>query len=266
MNSSIREELLNLIKNDNEIADAIKGLFDNTNNKNNTSIINDNQISALKKQLEDEKKERIIVDNLMRVLQKQLDDKKIEMDNIIKEKDSEYEKLNNKYKKTLKDYDKCKSDRENIESEFIELRAKYKDIDLIYSKYLSLGPGIIEKLERVLNKEKNPSNTAELFFAYGIQESNIVALWESIATNIDYYNSEGKTKTLIEIFEYFIELYSEVAFKDVIIYRPNVGDLYDERIHTRTNLSNAVGHIQEVILPGFSIGKNINKKSFVSVK
>ena len=64
----------------------------------------------------------------------------------------------------------------------------------------------------------------------------------------------------------FLVLYKEITYKNIMIDWPNLGDPYDERFHTRTSSSNAVGRIQKVILPGFAIGKNIMKKSFVIVK
>ena len=101
---------------------------------------------------------------------------------------------------------------------------------------------------------------------HGIQENNIVALWESIATNYDVYDSYGKLQDLIDIFQYFLMMYRKISYKNIVVDWPNEGDIYDERFHTRTTTSNAVGKIQKVILPGFSIGKNITKKSLVQVK
>ena len=266
MEGDLKKELLKLIRDDSDISDAIKNVFVNSKTnkselKNYESVLK-NQIDDFNLQLQEERQERESIENENKKLRskihdvtKQLEYKEDEME----EKDSEYHALKEKY-------NICKDRYDSIVEKYNDIKLKYSELDMIYSKYLSLGSEVIAKLERVLNKGVSPCDNAELFLAYGIQESNIVALWESIATNIDYYNKEGTTETLIEIFEYFITLYKEVTFKNVTINRPNEGDLYDERFHTRTVSSNAVGRIQEVILPGFIIGKNITKKSLVIVK
>ena len=59
-------------------------------------------------------------------------------------------------------------------------------------------------MERILNPATETSEKPEIFLAYGIQENNIVALWESIATNYDVYDSYGKLQDLIDIFQYFL--------------------------------------------------------------
>lgn len=257
--SNLKEELLDLIKNDSEIADAIKDVLADNGCILPNSNINDDllkmKISNLEARIEAETKERELVENES----KKMKNKIVEMQKIVDSKDAEYQKLKEKYTN-------CKEKHDVMVEKYNDIKLRYSELDMIYSKYLSLGDAVIEKLERVLNNGINTCNSPELFLSYGIQESNIVALWESIAINLDFYNSEGKTRILIDIFEYFIKLYKEVTYKSVTINIPDEGEKYDERFHTRTVSSNAVGKIQEIILPGFSIGKNINKKALVTVK
>lgn len=268
--SNLREELITLIRNDREIADAIRDALDNSScmasDLNNTDIILKNPITDLETRIQAEIQEKEFAENENKIMknklcemQKKLEGKEVEMQRSIESKDAEYQAL-------LEKYHICKDNYDSIMNKYNDFKLKYSDLDLIYCKYLSLGSSVIRKLERVLNSGIEPCGSPELFLAYGIQENNIVALWESIATNIDFYNSEGKTGILIDIFEYFINSYKEVTFKSVTINRPDEGDTYDERIHTRTASSNAIGEIQEILLPGFSIGKNITKKALVVVK
>ena len=110
------------------------------------------------------------------------------------------------------------------------------------------------------------STSPIILFAYGMQENNIVALWETIATNYDFFAERAKLQDLIDILSFFLETYKEVSYKQIIIEWPNEGDVFDERVHTRTASSSAVGKVKKVILPSLSIGKNISKKSLVIVE
>lgn len=155
---------------------------------------------------------------------------------------------------------------EKMQEKYQKLAKSYVNIDEIYYKYLNLGEYIIGKMERILNATSDRTESADIFMAFGAQENNIVALWESIATNFENYESEGKTEDLIDIFRYFLDVYKQVTYKSIHIEEPCIGDSYDERKHTRTSSSTAVGKIEKVILPGFSIGKNITKKALVIIK
>lgn len=178
-----------------------------------------------------------------------------------------------KIKELTIELDQAKEQKKLIEYESHEQQKKiqmYKNqceqLNTIYHKYLNLGSDIIKRMERILNASSEASESIEVLMAYGMQENNIIALWDSIACNYDYYDSKGKTDDLIEIFTYFLELYQKVSFKNILIDHPTVGMKYDERYHTRTSASNVAGMIEKVILPGFQIGRNVNKKSLVIVR
>lgn len=153
-----------------------------------------------------------------------------------------------------------------VVNEFLKLKNKYVSVDEVYNKYLCLGKTVIKKLERILNPKEEASETIEVFVAYGSQEGNIVALWEVIATEIEFFMNENKLEDITEIFSYFLKLIEKVSFKKITVAYPNIGDGYDERFHTRTSNSRVTGMIEQVILPGFTIGKSINKKALVVVK
>lgn len=132
--------------------------------------------------------------------------------------------------------------------------------------YLNLSPLVQKNLERILSPSDRISESVELFFAYGVQEGNVVALWDVIAANIALYEQQNCLEELCAIFNYFFKLYTNVSFKKTEVYRVEKDDLYDERYHTRTADSSATGKIERMILPGFSIGKNISKKALVVLK
>lgn len=162
--------------------------------------------------------------------------------------------------------EKCSKEKANAERIADFYKNNYGGLDEIYHKYLNLGSEIHRQLQRVLNPTESAVASADLLLGFGVQEGNIVALWENIAANADIYTRSGKIEDLITIFTYFFERYKKITYKQMETTIPNVGDIYDERYHTRTGNSNATGRITRVILPGFAIGKNINKKALVCVE
>lgn len=183
-----------------------------------------------------------------------------------REKEYESQQKDEEIRRIQGEYSDCKMREKEAVEKYNDLKQKYSELDAVYNKYLELGEQIIKKMERILNHSSHITEAPEIFMAYGTQENNIVALWESIAVNFDFYDSQGKTGDLVDIFQYFLNLYKEITFKNVQIDWPDIGDSYDERKHTRTSSSSAVGKIQKVILPGFCIGKIVVKKSLVIVK
>ena len=274
MERELKNELIELLK-DNDVVSEIQKIVANMNKEYTQNCIVQNDAETQKTKINELNS---LVDEL-----KKNEDKLIECikdkDREIDEKNKEIEKLNNtitdlngsnsELEKEKTKY-KTQVDKNNEEIRILNTVYKhymqnYYELDNIYSKYKNLGDEILSDLERILNKDVNPTADSELFMAYGVQEGNIDALWGVIATNVDKYMQLQKLDDLVSIFNYFINLYKKITYKNVCINYPQEGEVYDERIHTRTTRSLAVGNIKKVILPGLSIGKNINKKALVIV-
>ena len=259
MDREVKKILLHLLENDVEVIDAVKRVVDSENSKLGKSEKPDFE---LERKIEEFSSKAALFEQQNNELLKELSSKNKELkrkNDELKQKEEEVEMIRSQVMD-------CEKRKEEAFEKYNNLKLRYCGLDMIYSKYLDLGEAVIQKMERILNPSSDINGSAELFMAYGIQENNIIALWESIATNYDLYNSQGKTKDLIDIFEYFLKLYKEISFKIIQIEWPSIGDLYDERKHTRTTSSSAVGRIEMVVLPGFCIGKNVTKKSLVVVK
>ena len=147
-----------------------------------------------------------------------------------------------------------------------EWQENYGDIDRMYKLYMSLEEKVYKDLERVLNPEGQICQNAETFFAYGVQEDNIFALWNVMSMKHQEYESLHVLDKLKQLFGYFVNNYNNISTKECTLYSPLVGEEYDERKQNRTSDGNVSGMIEEVILPGFSIGKNIHKKPLVRVE
>ena len=168
--------------------------------------------------------------------------------------------------KTGTQLEKTRTELEKTTKELEKLQNKYQKIDEVYQLYLNLSSVMHSRLKRVLNPGDQPCESAEVFLAYGVQEGNIIALWDVI--NLQATNNHGteELESLLKIFEYFFQLFKEVSFKKVEAYRPQIGTEFDERFHTRTSNSHVSGRIQRVVIPGFAIGQSITKKPLVYVE
>ena len=176
---------------------------------------------------------------------------------------NDIQKKNEKYEEDLSI---IKNENETLKEKLNDYIVKFANMKGIYDIYCTLNQNVYSHLQRVLNTSDQRATRIEEFYGYGVQETNVIALWEVIATNIKEYEKDNQLKSMVMIFNYFFDKYSEITYKQINKVIPNIGESYDERIHTRTYDSSAIGIIEEVILPGFSIGKNITKKSLVRVK
>jgi len=256
MSVDFKEILLKLLTEDDDVKNAVKRI---KVSKDNEFDLDENQDVAKIQQIN-------ILEEKIRQLteQKEKDEREFVQKNKILEERNE--KLLEENKALKQKYIERESVLSAIVEKYNDFKLRYSGLETVYSKYLELGDAIIKRMERILNQSSEVSETPELFMAYGVQENNIIALWESIATNFEFYESKGKLQDLVDIFLFFLELHKEISFKSILIDWPEVGGLYDERIHTRTSSSNVIGCIQKVILPRFSIGKSVMKKALVIVK
>lgn len=254
-----------LLKNDSEIqsiiVDISNGVHSNEFNQRINYVQQQNN-EKIKELLNENEKLKQKIFNL----QKEIENKDIIAAQEKNEIESKNKKLEIEYNELYVQSQKEKENNHNLSEQINMYRKNYSSLENIFGVYNSLGTDIYEQLERVLNATKNKAETIEELYSFGIQEGNILALWDIIATNISKYETNGKLDDLVFIFNYFFDKYSKVSYKPIEMYEAKVGDMYDERIHTRTSESNAIGIIEKVILPGFSIGRNISKKALVRVR
>lgn len=272
MPSMKKENLLELLKNDKDVKNEIINIVlkskqlkvqtvDCEGGNSKWSLLEDlntqkdNEIRKLKFQIRDKDAEIQEKDSIIEAQKKELAESR--------EKEQDIQKTIKKIENELL---KLESEKKSLNGKYISLYGRYGGIECVYEKYLKLGLEIHKQLKNVLNPDESPCNNVELFFGFGIQEGNITALWDLIAANVKYYIEADKLNDMVEIFLYFFSLYQRITYKSISQNIPNVGDVFDERCHTRTSDSNVVGKIEKVILPGFEIGKNINRKSLVTVK
>lgn len=276
-----KRNLLFLINNDSDVRMAIKSLVsvkresykEFTELKNDVLEKNDEEMQKLKILALQRQRENSDLKEEFKKLEAKYYEKEKEI-NFLKNQENDLRKQIDTYKEEIVSLKTALSTLEgNHRSELLEaeqIANKYKNsyetLDEVYNKYLSLGSDVHRQLQRVLNPGEDAVDSADLFLGFGIQEGNIVALWETVATNAGMYIRIGKLEDLVCIFEYFLGSYKKITYKQIEISKPYVGENYDERFHTRTANSNATGKIVKVILPGFVIGKNINKKALVCVE
>lgn len=290
-----RETLLQLLRGDSEIREEIKKIVIEETEQNATNALmeqeidnsdhsvqngklqyaleeiknRDGEISSLKFDVT-EKENKILK------LLKREKEHKDEINNLIIENQhlkKEIENLTNKNQLLHNNIDEIKTENkklanelENVSKYAKELKTNYSVLDEKYRLYLQLGDNIQRKLQRVLSPDGEKAQKAEIFLGYGVQEDNIAVLWDVIAANFKELEEVNKLNDMINIFNYLFNICKAVSFKNISYEMPEIGDEFDERRHSRTSGSSAIGNIEQVILPGFKIGNNIQKKALVCVK
>lgn len=269
MKDEVKKYLLDLLSSDEEVIRTLQNVMSFNNSLKDISIVanecgvtltdNENLINEYKKRIE-------LLNNQVSKLKNEL-----------KHKDEKIQEKNNKIDKIIKDSNlsllmyknkikEIEQEKINIAEKLKEYKKDFTELKSVYEKYCGLDEFIIESLERILNKTSKKSETLEVFFAHGIQESNVVALWDLISQNYKEYENYDKLDDLKDIFTFFLELLTKISSKNIGIISPQPHEMYDERIHTRTKTSSAIGYVNSVVLDGFYIGRNILRKALVEVK
>ncbi|MBO5351764.1 MAG: hypothetical protein J6A77_00540 [Lachnospiraceae bacterium] len=135
----------------------------------------------------------------------------------------------------------------------------YRDLDSMYRLYCSLGAELHQKLDRVLC-----ADNAELFLAWGVQWENLEALWDFMSYSVRDLD-EAAREGLCQVFDYLFETYRKVN-DNYERLEVQVGDEFDEDIHTRSASSAVGGVITKILLRGYrGIHNGKIKKSIVLI-
>lgn len=288
--SEIKEEitkvLIKALKNNDDVKNAIKEIVkelyceNKRKQQENQNAYETSQADTIEKQqfLIDQKEEKIkeLYNKIQELetekeqLQEEVEQEKRNKERMIQNaqeqlivKDKEMHKYMKIQAEEKDNYEKALN---KAKTELEKIKEKYQKLDEIYQLYLNLSSAVHSRLQRVLNPGQVPCESAEVFFAYGVQEGNITALWDVIHLYAQEYQDSGELESLLSIFDYFFQIFKAVSFKQVECYRPQIGEEFDERRHTRTRDSRVSGRIEKVIIPGVSIGQNITKKPLVYVR
>ena len=249
-------KLIEILRNDNDIRNEILNLV-----KKEINLYEDKVVEAHNPEYEKLKEKYKNLDEQY----EKICEKKEELKGELKSAKDEYNYLKQEYDSLDEKYRNLSDEKQTVLNEKNNLEQKVQGIMTTYDLYVNLGEEVHERLERVLNPGKKMCDDVTLFLGFGFQEGNITALWELIVANLDFYEERGKLNDMITIFNYFLEKYEKITYKPIEINTPHVGDIFNERYHIRTSNSCATGRITKVILTGFTIGKNINKKALVVV-
>lgn len=252
----VKNYFLELLKTDEDVQEEIRKIVHGLNDVENNNGYDEKSDGILQKKYD----ELVVLYNSLEQRNKKVNDENELMKKQLIEKQEQITEQEQIYVKKINDIQKKYEESEKQRGQLLK---NYDNLDRIYNLYLNLEPAVQRSLERILSPSERISDTAELFLSYGVQEGNVVALWDAIATDVMLYEREYCLDDLCIIFRYFLELHKSVSFKKTEIFDVEPGELYDERYHTRTSNSSATGKIRRVILPGFSIGKNITKKALV---
>ncbi|NME81600.1 hypothetical protein [Clostridium sp. SM-530-WT-3G] len=263
-NDAVKKEIVNIID-ENKKKPSVKEENSNYEIKENVSEIKEDTVDIEKYINENnEYKEKLnTYINLTNELNEQLVQYKICVEDL-KEKNLEYK---NKYEKGQKKYtdiaeenSKIKNQYSIINNEYNKLndeldiyKKTYKNLDDIYNNFLSLRDEIKDNLSNVIK-----ADNSELFLCSGVQWDNLEALWQFISYKLNEYN-EDELNMLISTFNYLFEKYNQVQNLYELM-NVNIGDEFDEDLHTRGAESRVAGNITKVMLNGY---KNIRTNKII---
>jgi len=231
--NNFKNKLLDLLKSDSDIKQAIRDVFSSETDHRNVD-----QISQLQKELEESKHK------IKKILGRNED----ETSNLKSQIKQLEESLGNKKKENI-------SLKEIIEKNKDQIKY-YKDtfkedIDA-YQLFESLSNSTKKSLSSIF-KDDSMSG----FIACGIQERNISNLWEYLKNEV----IEDKNKDITNLKMIFEFLFSRYVLAHPIYERQQVdlGSTFDSQLHIRHSCSkNVSGDIQKVLLSGW-INKKTNK-------
>lgn len=211
------------------------------------------EILLQKQKLEEEN------EHLRRMLEEQEAKHRKEMQMLASEAKQEIEGLRKELMWTKESEEKQLLRTEEMHRQMQTYENSYRELESIYRMYNSLNEELHRGLERVLC-----ADSAELFLAWGIQWENLEALWDFLSYCVRDLEEEERN-SLCKVFDYLFEVYQKV---NLCYERLNtqVGDEFDEDIHTRGYNSAVGGRITKVLLQGYrGIRKDKIKKSIVLI-
>jgi len=254
----MRDELIELLKTNEEIKKLIKDIAKDKKHKSEIEDINK----------QDKKAEEIeMLKGLVEKWKKCFSDEKIKTQDLtdaLQNKDTEFQSLEqqkNRLSQEINELQQLKSQKEkelqqtqstntklNKTIEFY--RNNFEDELRVYELFLDLSDNTKSSLKGIFK-----DNSLKGFLACGIQEKNISSLWDYIKSEL-IEDKNPDSKKLVEIFNFLFTNYS-LAFPMYQLQEVNVGDSYDTELHINHSSSSGVsGAIKEVLLRGWINTKN----------
>ena len=139
------------------------------------------------------------------------------------------------------------------------------DFQRIYDLYLHLPEQVRSSLSGTFC-----SKNLRSFIFCGVQADRLLEFRDFCLTDFKRGKNLEVRESLIQIFDFFFKIINEEINENPLYLRMDtkVGEKFNDSVHTCTSSSDAVGIVDEVLLPGivYAATRKIFKKSLVSVK
>lgn len=268
-----REKLIALIREDDEIRDAIRNIV--IEKEPLESVEKDEEIEMLKGLVEKWKKcfndEEIKTDTLTQELSQQkrsLNQDIEELQRVKEELTSSNEKLQSKKDELASANVELKSDNKTIQGSNKKLnktiefyRDNFEDDLKAYELFSSLSNDTKDSISGIFK-----DTTLKGFLSCGVQDKNISSFWEYIKTE-HQEDKNSDIKKLVHIYEFLFQQYTR-AFPMYELQKVSKRDEFEALSHINHSSSKSVsGKITEVLLRGYVNTKTskVMKQSVVKV-
>jgi DNA repair exonuclease SbcCD ATPase subunit len=170
-------------------------------------------------------------------LQKEITDYKFRLDyqqNELRKKETAHNNLEIKVKNLQKIKDKYNS-----------TASKFEKLLTIHKTYLS-----IQKEHGTFLKSLFKSESIEVFFANGVQDTTIDALWDYIKDAI--IEGKNRIEELKQIFFYFFEFFNKTYNSPLFEFsKVEEGDKFSDNLHIKVNDYAYSGNITKIVFKGY---------------
>lgn len=260
--SDIKQEFLELLKDDEEVSEMLFDVFKKFMKKNTQT--KDIDVSRYSSEINSLKaKNRDLINEVQK-----LENQKNAITSDFQTKIGKLEREVDNYKSKTDTQNQKISNLQNQIKELLKIKDKYNAIGVKFENVLRMYQ-IYQQLQ-----EKHGTflgslfkgNSIEVFFTCGVQRDNIDLLWDYIKDSI--IEEKDYIEELKTLFNYFFTLYNKIYDNELFRFSEvNIGDYFDSEKHIKSSASNHSGKISNINFYGYynTNTDKIIKKTIVKV-
>lgn len=172
---------------------------------------------------------------------------------------------NSKILRLSKELEEAKKQISDAGAEIESMKEKYSVSEYLYEIYCQFDSQQMRWFDKVLHGENQKAESPLALVVWATQKENLMSMWEIISLHINELERTETAKRFSTFFEICFNLYAATTRGKAVLNKTSVGISYEPLKHSKTVDSRAAGLIEEVVLPGYTIG-NETRKSIVKVK
>lgn len=227
--------------------------------------------NSLRQQLSDLKKNVQQLEQQKKILEENLETNQresVQKDRKIRELSIQIDGLQAENKKNISSIQRMEQDilrAEEMKNKLRNLESSYSEYQSIFQLFLALPSSLKTSLKGIFNGSDLWS-----FVICGAQPERLMDFWDFCMRDFKRGKLIDQKEKLVKIFDFFFEKINSTLNETPLYLRQEIkkGMSFDTAYHTATSDSDAVGRIQEILLPGivYANSQKVLKKSVVIVR